>query len=111
MFNQQKGGNCYECGKFIPNCLSGNACHCRESCSKNKKNWEKSLNINKRFVWATPGQRDRILIEIKFQRKGAREEFKRKIFNSKKGDKIYIPMINNKEQTWVLKSIKELKKE
>lgn len=35
--------------------------------------WEKSLNINERFDWATEEQKEQILAEIKFQREQAYE--------------------------------------
>jgi hypothetical protein len=36
--------------------------------------WEKSLNLDVRFEWATPEQRKYILTEIKFQRLNVRKQ-------------------------------------
>jgi len=30
-------GNCYKCGKFIEDCILGDACCCKEDCSKQTK--------------------------------------------------------------------------
>lgn len=40
--------------------------------------------------------------------KSQREDFGREIFDSKKGSKIRIPMVNGKEQVWELKEIIDL---
>ena len=31
------GGNCYKCGKWIPDCILGDACICKKDCSKNEQ--------------------------------------------------------------------------
>ena len=102
MTQEIKSYICEICGREIPEGLGHGHAPMTKETKKTTEGWEKSLNIDARFSWATEEQRRHILAEIKFQRDQALSQREEEIMREQAKwqehiDKQIAELIKNKQ--------------